>query len=96
MIENDPSDSFVRYALAKEYEVLNDKVNALHHYLILRSHDPEYVGLYYHLAKLYESLEAFDVAIQVYSDGMRIAKKLLDNHALAELSSAKMNLEMEL
>jgi hypothetical protein len=54
------------------------------------------VGMYYHLAKLYEKLENVDLAIQTYTEGINVAKRLSDFHALSELNSAKMNLEMEM
>ena len=96
MLKENLNDSFIRYAVAKEYEGNNDLENALENYLIIKDSDPEYVGMYYHLAKLYETLEQFENAINTYNEGINIAKKLPDFHALSELNSAKMNLEMEL
>jgi predicted Zn-dependent protease len=96
MLEDDPKDSFLRYAVAKEYE--NGELNqeALEEYLTIKKNDPDYVGMYYHLAKLYEKLENVDLAIQTYTEGINVAKRLSDFHALSELNSAKMNLEMEM
>ena len=96
MLEADPEDSFVRYALAKEYEKTDDLTMALAHFLILRSKDPNYVGLYYHLGKLYETLNDTSNALLVYEDGISLAKKLNEHHALSELNNAKINLELEL
>jgi tetratricopeptide (TPR) repeat protein len=96
MLESDPSDSFVRYALAKELENSGELVSALDEYLVLMNKDPDYVGLYYHLAKLYEKTDAVKKALEIYDIGINIAKKLKDFHALSELNSAKLNLEMEL
>jgi tetratricopeptide (TPR) repeat protein len=96
MLALDTTDSFVRYALAKEYESLSDHDSALNEYLILMKNDANYVGMYYHLAKLYEKLENYDKAMETYNLGVEIAKKNKDFHALSELNSAKLNLEMEL
>ena len=36
------------------------------------------------------------LALEAYNDGINIAKKMPDFHALSELNSAKLNLEMEM
>ena len=96
MLEDDPKDSFLRYAVAKEYENGQLDQEALEEYLSIKKNDPDYVGMYYHLAKLYEKLENVDLAMQTYIEGVDVAKRLSDFHALSELNSAKMNLEMEM
>jgi tetratricopeptide (TPR) repeat protein len=96
MQEESPADTFVLYAIAKEYEGLSDDTEALHYYQQLFDADPLYVGAYYHLAKLYERQEALLEAISTYDKGMAVAKQVGDQHALAELQSAKLNLELEL
>lgn len=96
LYNDDPKDSFVRFALAKEYEKINDFDNALQFYTSLKMDDPDYVGLYYHLAKLLETLEKNESALAIYDEGIAIAKKIKDFHALSELNNAKTNLEMEL
>ena len=95
MYENDPMDSFVIFALAKEYENLANDAMALQFYLELKSKDKDYVGLYYHLANLYVELEQSDNAIRSFEEGIEIAKSQNDQHALAELQNAKLNFEME-
>ncbi len=96
MLKNDPEDSFVRYAVAKEYESLSDYQSSLDHFLILKTKDPNYVGMYYHLAKLYEKLENLSLALQTYDEGIAVSKKIPDFHALSELNSARLNLEMDM
>ena len=95
-LENDPKDSFLTFAVAKEYETANQLDKALKYYLQLKANDPEYIGLYYHLAKLYEMIQEERLALQIYEDGLELAKKLKDFHALSELNNAKMNLELSL
>ena len=94
--KNDPQDSFILFALAKEYETLDQLDLALKYYLKLYKNDPEYIGLYYHLAKLYEMLEEDIRALETYNDGIELAKKQKDFHALSELNNAKINLELEM
>ncbi len=89
------SDSFIIFAVAKEYENFERFDKALEFYLELKQKDPDYIGLYYHLAKLYEELEKRELALTTYDEGLALAKKLRDFHALSELNNAKMNYEME-
>ncbi len=96
LLADAPNDSFLLFAIAKEYEGGGDRDQALAYYLQLIGNDPAYVGAYYHLAKLYEKIEAPEKALETYAKGMEIARDLGDQHALAELSSAKLNLELEM
>ncbi|MCR9289522.1 MAG: tetratricopeptide repeat protein [Bacteroidetes bacterium] len=91
-LENSPNDSFLLFAIAKEYEKLQDKESALKYYLKLTKEDPDYVGTYYHLGKLYERLDQITTAFFTYKRGMVIAKKINDQHAFSELAGAKMEL----
>jgi tetratricopeptide (TPR) repeat protein len=85
-------DTFVLFAIAKEHEKLGQKMEALAWFERLKAADPNYVGLYYHLGKLLESVQRFDDAIVCYTDGMLVARKAGDAHAFSELAGAKMNL----
>jgi tetratricopeptide (TPR) repeat protein len=89
-------DSFVLFAIAKEYEYLKDSASAIQCYKDLKERDAAYVGLYYHLAKQYEEIEAYKTALEVYDEGINQAKKQADFHALSELLNAKQNLEIEM
>ena len=91
-LENSPNDSFITFAIAKEYESLQDLQNALKFYLQLVETDKNYVGTYYHLGKLYEQIDEPEKAFFTYKEGMEIAKKLGDQHAFSELAGAKLNL----
>lgn len=93
LLESAPTDSFVLFALAKEYENAADPAKALEYYLRLHAADPGYVGLYYHLGKLYEQQQDFTQAIATYKQGIETARKASDFHALSELQGALLNLE---
>ena len=90
-----PGDTFLLFALAKEYEKMGDEDKALEHYLQLREADPNYVGLYYHLGKLYQRRQDLDSAISTYKAGMEIAGRLGDRHAYSELAGAKLEISDE-
>jgi len=92
---SESADSFIIFAIAKEYEKFEKPDKALKFYLELKEKDSKYIGLYYHLAKLYEKLEQRDLALSTYDEGLELAKELRDFHALSELNNAKMNYEME-
>ncbi|MFT4667223.1 MAG: tetratricopeptide (TPR) repeat protein [Polaribacter sp.] len=87
-----PNDSFLLFALAKEYEKAKQMNQALDYYLELLNKDPEYVGTYYHLGKLYEHFEKAAEAFQTYTTGMAVSKKQGDQHSMNELAGARLNL----
>ncbi|MFT6148181.1 MAG: tetratricopeptide (TPR) repeat protein [Saprospiraceae bacterium] len=92
-LEQMPNDSFVKFALAKEYEQLNDAEKALHYYNDIRTKDPDYVGTYYHLGKLQEALKDIEGALKTYKEGIEIAQKIGDKHAWSELAEAKLEID---
>ncbi len=91
-LETMPNDAFILFALAKEYEGLENWEKALEYYLRLTNEQSDYVGTYYHLGKLYERLDKIPTAFQTYKAGMNVAKKAGDQHALSELAGAKLEL----
>ncbi len=94
MLAESPDDPFLLFAIAKEYEAASNPEQALAHYTQVMEQDADYVGTYYHLAKLYEKIEQPEKALDTYATGMVVARRVGDHHALAELSAAKLNLEM--
>lgn len=91
--ESGAGDSFVLFALAKEYEKAGDTARALEYYEKLRDADPGYVGLYYHLGKLFEQNRDYPNAVLTYKQGIETARKASDFHSLSELNGALLNLE---
>ena len=87
-LESDPNDPFILYALATEYNALNDKEKAYSFYLQLTDQHPDYVGTYYHLGKLLEKDDQKEKAIEIYQKGMQVARNKRDMHAFSELQGA--------
>lgn len=87
-LEKDPSDPFLKYALATEYLNLNNTVTALKYFEDLIENHAGYIGTYYHLGKLYETLGRKNDAIKTYQKGMGVARAAGNNHAFSELQSA--------
>jgi tetratricopeptide (TPR) repeat protein len=92
LLEEDPGSSFIQFAIAKEYEKYAQWPEARMAYEALAQNDPDYVGTYYHLGKLYEKLDRPADAFQTYKTGMEAAKRAGDQHALSELAGAKLAL----
>ena len=84
-----PNDSFLLFAIAKEYEGLGDYELAFTYYNRLLNDHEDYVATYYHIGKLYEKVENEPEAIKAYSKGMQIAQHQGDRHAHGELATAK-------
>lgn len=87
-LSKEPGDPFLKYALATEYVSMNDTGTALTYYEDLIQNHPDYVGTYYHLAKLYEGLGRRDDAVTTYQQGMQAARNARDQHAFSELQAA--------
>jgi tetratricopeptide (TPR) repeat protein len=95
LLADSPQDSFLLFAVAKEFESQGDDERARAHYEQLRQADPDYIGLYYHLGKLLERQKDPAGAIDVYRDGIDRARNAGDLHAMSELAGAKLALTDE-
>lgn len=87
-----PNEPFILFAIAKEHEGLGNLEQALEFYTKIVDTNPDYIGTYYHLGKLYQQLNEDSKAFFTYKKGMEIAKKAGDQHSLSELAGAKMAL----
>lgn len=89
MYSENPNDSFLTYALAKEYESQENYTEALSFYEKLELNDPDYVGKYYHHGKLLWKLQKDEKALKILDKGIEIAKSIGDTHALGELKQIR-------
>jgi Tfp pilus assembly protein PilF len=87
-LRNSPGDNFLKHALALEHIKLNDDAKARQLFEDILSASPDYIGSYYHLAKLLERQGETGAAIQWYEKGMTAAKDAKDQHAYNELQAA--------
>ena len=85
--EEDPHDPFNIYALALELTKSNPQEASKLFDVAITRH-PAYLPSYYHAAKLYETLQEKDKAIQRYEQGIDQAKKQNQSKVLRELQSA--------
>lgn len=91
--EEDPEDPFTRFALAQEHLKEGNTERALSFFEELVETDPDYVGTYYHLGKLYERLNRPDEALDTYKTGITVAREQGAQKALSELKDAKLAAE---
>ena len=87
-LQSSPQDCFVKHALALEYIKIGDDAYARLLFEEILQTNENYIGSYYHLAKLLERQGMIEEAILVYEKGMQRAKVKGEQHALSELRSA--------
>ncbi len=88
------TDSFLQHALALEYIKVGKYVEARGLFESILDREPGYVGSYYHLGKLLESLGEPQNAMRIYETGMAECKKAGDRHAYNELQGALEEIEL--
>ncbi|HLR31049.1 MAG TPA: tetratricopeptide repeat protein [Fodinibius sp.] len=95
-IKNNPGDSFSKFALALEFRKQGEYKNARILFEDIRDKDPDYVGVYYHLGKLYEMFDRLPEAKKMYEQGIPIADFLNKKRTESELREALHNVEIEM
>ena len=93
MLESEPNDSFLNYALALEYAKANEIKLAIETLEQVIKRDENYLAAYYQLGKYYELINDIRKAIEVYQKGILIAKTQKNTKTLGELNEALMMLE---
>ena len=83
-----PNDNFLRHALALENIKAGNLLEARSLFENILAEAPDYIGSYYHLGKLLETMQETVLAIEWYEKGMAAAKAVKDNHAYNELQAA--------
>lgn len=85
----DPSDPFLIYAIAQEYDRGDVPAEAEKWYLRLIQEHPAYVASYYQYGKLLEKMLRSEEALQIFDTGILKAMAAGDRHAAAELREAR-------
>lgn len=86
-LKEDPNDPFTLYAIATEY-LKSDVQKALTYYEKLLTEHPEYVGTYYHAAKLYADLGRNEEAENTFKKGIEVSEAAGNRNANRELKGA--------
>jgi Tfp pilus assembly protein PilF len=87
-LQQNPTDNFLRHALALEYIKLEKPEAARALFEAILADSPDYIGSYYHLAKLLEGMGEMELAKDWYVKGMAAAKEANDQHSYNELQGA--------
>lgn len=94
-LKENPQDSFSRFALALEQLKAGDVNRAREHFEFIQRNDPGYVGVYYHLGKLYQNTGNPEKAIKTFTSGISVARNAQNHHAANELEQALQEIETE-
>lgn len=94
MLDKEPKDLFLNYALGIEYS--NDPTTltkAEDQFKRVLELDENYIAAYYQLGKLYETLHKINQALDYYKTGLAKAKEQKNNKAINEFGEAIFMLE---
>ncbi|MEX2573204.1 MAG: hypothetical protein WD317_02865 [Balneolaceae bacterium] len=94
-VSKNPDDSFSKFALALELLKNNQGGKALVLFESIYERDPDYLGIYYHLGKLYQDLHRGIKAETCFREGIDLAEKQNERQTLSELKEALRMLEEE-
>jgi predicted Zn-dependent protease len=95
MIAKDPADTFSRYALALEYNGINEPLTAIELLEELITRDPKYLPAYQQLGQLLGKMNKTQEAKKVYRLGIDLAAEQNDEKASKELREELEELEDE-
>jgi Tfp pilus assembly protein PilF len=87
-LEENPKDSFSRYALALEYVKMGQEDDAVREFETVRVNDPDYVATYFQLGQLYQKMGRVHDAEKTFRTGITAASKAGDEHTRSELEGA--------
>jgi len=87
-LEDNPKDSFSRYALALEYVKAGQSDDAVREFETVKKNDPDYVATYFQLGQLYQKLGQPHQAEKTFRTGITAASRAGDEHTRSELESA--------
>lgn len=94
MLEREPGDLFLNYALGLEYaKDLQSVADAEAQFKIVLDINKDYIAAYYQLGQLFEKTERPEEALQFYQEGLTLARTQKNNKAINEFSEAIFLLE---
>ncbi|HZV43923.1 MAG TPA: hypothetical protein VFF90_05575 [Saprospiraceae bacterium] len=85
MLDENPDDPFLIYALAREYEAKAGTLQALLMYEHLVTNYPDYIATYYHYAKLLHNAGNRSEAVRLLEKGIEEGTKGKEMHAVSEM-----------
>jgi len=95
LIAQDPNDSFSQYALALEYNSVNEPLTAIELLEELIKKDRKYVAAYHQLGQLLSKMNRTQVAKSIYRKGIDIATEQKEEKEAKEMHEELEELEDE-
>lgn len=86
MLESDPDDSFLHYALAQECLSLGEREEGLTRLRAVITRFPDYHAAHFQLAQLLSESGEIQEAKQIVQSGIQVAKTAGDQHAVSEMT----------
>jgi len=93
MLEKQPSDAFLLYAVGFEYEAAGKDDQAMDYYTTILEQEPDYLPVYYQAGLLQANLGNDAKAIELLESGIELAKKQKDRKTENELRQALEEME---
>lgn len=95
-IKRDPEDTFSKFALALELLKADRVEKAQLLFEAVLRQDPGYLGVYYHLGKLYQSRGLYSEALRLFKDGLALAERKNELRTKSELNEAIQQLQHDM
>ncbi len=86
LLESEPDDTFLRYALGMELKGLGRMDEAIQHFESLMKSTPPYVPAFFMAGQAFAELGNINSARSVLREGIDFARTQGDNHAAGEMS----------
>jgi len=86
-LSQNPSDVFLKYAIALEFVKIGELEKATHFFNDLLENSPDYLPTYYQAGKFYENIDEAK-AIDIYKKGIELATLQHNIHTKGELLTA--------
>ncbi|MFM2135267.1 MAG: hypothetical protein RL021_667 [Bacteroidota bacterium] len=88
LLEEQPGDPFLHYAIGLEHLKMKDLASAKAIFSEVVAATPDYLPAYFQLGKVLEQLNEFKLAVKAYEQGITLASRQGNAHTLSELRGA--------
>lgn len=96
MLEKQPGDPFLLYAVAFEYESAGQEGQALEYYRNILEQHPSYLPVYYQYGLMLSRLGRHEDALEILEKGIQLAMAQKEQKTLRELREALQQVEDEM
>src|SRR4051812_14463772 len=93
MLEREPGDSFLLYAIALEHKKAMRFKESLEFFGRVMEKDPDYAVAYHQTGLVHEQAGNLEAAREAYRRGIAVASRIGNQHAKEEMQAALMMIE---